>query len=334
MITKTNPNLANLDIIEMPGLIKAFKEIKKTTTDTITPKLAYRLYDTHGLDEDMILTLANAMNLQFDPIAYRNELNEAKKRSKATSGGTIKMPLPLEELEEKIQPTVDHFKYDYKKLGGGEGGYVFPDLNVKIVAIVKNSKLTTEIAPNTPNCILLLDKTNFYSEAGGQQSDTGVIVFKNGEFHVQHTETVHNYILHYGIVKTDSLIRVGDVGLAKIDAERRLNAMRNHTGVHLLNGAVKKLLNRATCQKSSKVTDEWLTFDVGIFGEKLSMADCARVEEWINEIVGENVAVVSREVDSEVLYGIDDVTLIPGEVYPEDRVRLIEISSGNSTVFR
>lgn len=313
----------------MPGLIKAFKDIQKSATDTITPKLAFKLYDTHGLDEEIISTLATAMKLKFSLEGFQKELSDAKRKSKTKSIGGSKHLMQLEEIKNKIQPTVDHFKYDYKK---ENERYVFPDLNVEIVAILKNGTLTQKNDPNTP-CTLILNKTNFYAEAGGQQGDSGVIELKDGVFLVRHTEFLHNYVLHQGIFKSDSILQVGDCGTAKVDEKRRLSAMKNHTGVHLLNAALKKL-NRATCQKSSKVTDDFLSFDVGVFGEKLSVDDCVKVEGFVNEIINGKVEVVTKQVDSGVLYSLDDVTLIPGEVYPESNVRLIEIFNKSGVVSR
>lgn len=310
----------------MPGLIHGFKEIQKQKTDVITPKLAYKLYDTYGLDEEIISTLAMAMNLKFNEASFQNEMNEIKRRSREI---TAKTALQTENFENQISPTMDQFKYAYKKQNGQ---YVFDDLNVEIVGIIKDGKFVDAIEPNI-NCSVILDKTNFYSEAGGQEGDHGVIRVKGGEFWINDVKYLQNYVVHHGFLKSDTSLRIGDVGTAKIEKNRRINLMRNHTGVHLLNAALKKL-DRATCQKSSKVTNGYLSFDVGVFGEKLSVNDCVKVENLINEIIKERVDVKTTEVDSGFLYSADDVTLIPGEVYPETNVRLIEIFSKNNFVSR
>lgn len=322
--------MADLDVIEMPGLIKAIKDIQKTTLDTITSKLAFKLYDTHGLDEEIILALAKAMKLKFNVEDFQKELNEAKKRSKEISIGSAKNSLQIKKIKNRINPTVDSFKYDYKRNENGD--YIFPDLNVEILAIIKNGNLIDQIEPNT-TCTLILNKTNFYGEAGGQQGDFGAIKLNNGDFIVNQTECIHNYVLHHGFFKSNFNLKIGDCGIAKIDTKRRLDTMKNHTAVHLLNAALK-YINRTTCQKSSKVTDEFLVFDVGVFGEKLTLNDCVKVQDIINEIVKKNIQVVTRKVDSEVLYGSDNITLIPGEIYPEFNIRLIEIFSKNDFLSR
>lgn len=313
----------------MPGLVHAFKEIQKTKSDTITPKLAFKLYDTYGLDEDIITTLATAMKLKFDPTSFHNELSDVKKRSKETSAFHTKNAQDIEIIKNTLPPTVDCHKYAYKKLNDR---YIFDHLNVQCVAILKNGKLVQKINPNT-NCDVILNQTNFYAEAGGQQGDIGVIKFKNGDFVVSDVKLLQNYVVHSGILKSELALSVGDVGVAQINENARLNTMRNHTGVHLLNAALKTL-DRATCQKSSKVTDEFLSFDVGVFGNKLSVDDSVVVENLINKIIKETIDVKTSEVDSEFLYGADDVTLIPGEVYPDTNVRLIEIYGKNGFVSR
>lgn len=313
----------------MPGLIHAYKEIQKTKSNTITPKLAFKLYDTYGLDEEIITTLATAMKLKFDPTSFQNEMSDVKRRSKETSAFHTKNALDFEKIKNTLIPTVDCHKYSYKKVNDR---YIFEDLNVQIVGILKNGKLVQNIPPDT-NCDVILNQTNFYAEAGGQQSDSGVIKFKNGVFVVNDVKILQNYVLHNGVFKSELALTVGDVGVAQINEHTRLNTMRNHTGVHLLNAALKTL-DRATCQKSSKVTDEFLNFDVGVFGNKLSVDDTVQVENLINKVIEDAIDVKTSEVDSEFLYGADDVTLIPGEVYPETNVRLIEIFGKNDFVSR
>lgn len=326
-LTKDNPNLSDLD---MPGLIQGFKEIKKLKTGEITPKLAFKLYDTYGLDEEIISTLAVALKLKFNAEDFQNEMKDAKIRSKEMSAGGSKFTNQLEKIKHKVAPTVDHYKYSYKK---EDGRYVFEDLGVEVVAILKNGKIVEQIEPNT-ECSLILDKTNFYGEAGGQEGDRGIVKLQNGIFKVTEVKQLQNYVLHNGIFESNNAaLKVGEKGVAKIDADRRINAMRNHTGVHLLNAALKKL-DRATCQKSSRVTDEFLSFDVGIFGDKLSVADSVKVEKLVNKTIKEKLEVKTTEVDSQLLYGSDDITLIPGEVYPENDVRLIEIFGSDGFVSR
>lgn len=316
----------------MPGLIRGFKEIDNLKTDAITPQLGHKLYDTHGLDEETISTLSEAMGLKFDVQGFRNEMKRVKMRSKEMNKTDDIFSGEFARIKNEIKATEDGFKYNYKRVNGD---YAFDDLEVEVVALLKDERMVNSVEPNV-NCSLILDRTNFYCDAGGQERDSGTIKLKNGEFVVKELKNVQNYILHSGVFQSNeakSLLRIGDRGTAKIDKNRRIDLMRNHTAVHLLNAALKTL-NCATCQKSSHVASEFLSFDVGIFGNKLSVDDTVKIENLVNRIIKEAVEVKTTEVDSELLYSCDDVTLIPGEVYPESKVRLIEIVGKSGFVSR
>lgn len=102
--------------------------------------------------------------------------------------------------------------------------------------------------------------------------------------------------------------------------------MQNHTGVHLLNAVLKKLKS-ATCQKSSKVTDKYLNFDVAIFGDKLSDKDVIQIENNILDVIRKGEPVRISEINSQELLRYDVVTLIPGEIYPETGIRIVEVQN-------
>lgn len=112
--------------------------------------------------------------------------------------------------------------------------------------------------------------------------------------------------------------------MLKVDEAVRLNSMRNHTATHLLNAALKRLKG-VTCQKSSKVNSKYLNLDVGIFTDKLSVDDIRSLEEDINGVIKNGVEVKISEIDSQELLLSDNVTLIPGETYPDTGIRLVEI---------
>lgn len=102
--------------------------------------------------------------------------------------------------------------------------------------------------------------------------------------------------------------------------------MRNHTATHLLNACLKKIKG-VTCQKSSKVTDGNLSFDVALFGDKLGPKEIVAIENEIRRIIEIDRPVLINEVDSQKLLDFDWITLVPGETYPESGIRVVEIQA-------
>lgn len=162
-----------------------------------------------------------------------------------------------------------------------------------------------------------------------QIGDKGLIEFNNGNFCVTSVENLNGYILHKGFFESQNeTLKPQSVGRLKVDYDFRLSCMRNHTSTHLLNASLKKLKG-ATCQKSSKVTDRNLTLDVALFGDKLTIEDIIAIEKEIQAVISFDQQVEINDLNSQKLLNLDYVTLIPGEVYPEVGIRLVEIKTDN-----
>ncbi|XP_072387690.1 alanine--tRNA ligase, mitochondrial isoform X1 [Diabrotica undecimpunctata] len=323
-----NPKLLELDVIETRNFASAYKDIASSLTNEIDAKTAFTLYDTHGLDEENITKLAKALDLRFNIDSFIKELELAKLNSKKNS--VIQNSEIYSYLTEMAIPkTDDLYKYNYSKTK--DCGYVFPEIQTKILKIFKNSQSIDKISEGE-HCSLLLNQTNLYSENGGQISDKGKIIFQNGIFEIESLDNLNGYILHKGKFKSNNSgsnehLKCLSTGRIEIDPSLRLSCMRNHTSAHLLNAALKKV-KVATCQKSSKVTDQFLNFDVAIFGDKLSKEELEQVEKDILAVIKRGDTVNTTNINSQDLLHLPNVTVIPGEIYPENGIRLIEINSG------
>lgn len=142
-------------------------------------------------------------------------------------------------------------------------------------------------------------------------------------------ENVNGYILHKGFYKSEKgPLKVQSSGRLKVDEEFRLNCMRNHTATHILNACLKKVKG-VTCQKSSKVTEKNLCFDVALFGDKLKPHEIMVIEDEIRRIIEIDKPVEINEVDSGKLLNFDEITLIPGETYPDTGIRIVEVKANN-----
>lgn len=185
-------------------------------------------------------------------------------------------------------------------------------------------------------CSLILDRTNLYCQAGGQSTDKGEIKFSdNSFFEIIDTEMISGRILHSGYFKScdNKKLQANVKGVLSVNSKRRLNSMRNHTSTHLLNAKLKQIKG-ATCQKSSKVTETHLTFDVAIFNRKLTVEETEQLETQILELIRKARPVVVSKINSQKLLDFDFITTIPGEVYPNDEIRIIEIEDDGFFVSR
>ncbi|CAG9766243.1 unnamed protein product [Ceutorhynchus assimilis] len=318
---KNLPNIDHLDIT--PSFIKAFRELNALKPLEIDGDLAHRLYDTHGFDSEGIEQLAQVLNIKFSPSTFTEKMEEIKLKSK--SGRQISMNPIVNDLANNLEKTDDFEKYAYNT------NYEFSEIEAKVLQIIEKDNLVNKIKNGT-SCSLLLDKTNLYCEAGGQEADRGKIKFQNSVFNIELVKNINGLIFHKGFFKGDSL-EVGSTGTVSIDRDFRLGNMRNHTSAHLLNAAIKQI-KTATCQKSSKVTHQYVNLDVSVFGPKLNFEDIVKVEEIISKVINDKLEVRVSTTDSQGLYSFDQITLIPGEVYPENEIRVIEIADGSEFVSR
>ncbi|XP_022915233.1 alanine--tRNA ligase, mitochondrial isoform X2 [Onthophagus taurus] len=326
IILESEPNLNELDILEMPGLLGAYKNIRGCNLQEITPEYGYKLYDTFGLDEDSIIKLAIGLQLPIDVDRFKIALETSKQKTNQQNPDSRTNNL-LEKLEKlQATPTDDKFKYRYGKI---DQNYIFHGIEAKILFIIKDGVLTNDISPNQ-DCTLIFDRTTLYCESGGQLSDSGYAIYKDGVFEINELENINGIILHKGKFKGTQNLSVGEFLKLNVDEDKRLKHMRNHTATHLLNSVLKKVKG-ATCQKSSKVSEKCLSFDVGVFGDKISAVDIKNVEKIIGDVIREGVPVKTSEVDSLELLTHDNITMVPGEVYPEAGIRLVEIDGSNIT---
>lgn len=323
-----NLNLDSNDLVEItPSFVLAYKELHSILPNEIDGNMAFKLYDTYGLDADSIQQLSDILHISFNSSSYAKKMNEVKLKSKESR--QIYLNSPFNSLANSdLMKTDDSAKYSYEK---NNSKYTFSNISSKVLRIIENNQFVNR-AKNGASCSLILDKTNFYCEAGGQESDKGQIQFQNAVFQIDSVLNINNYIIHKGYLEGDD-IEVGNEGIMIIDSESRLKFMQNHTSVHLLNAAIKKV-TKGSCQKSSKVTDQYLNLDVAIFGPKLTKGHIEKIECIIQKIIKDKIDVQVNITDSQGLYSYESITLIPGETYPDNNIRIVEITDSSDFVSR
>ena len=234
-IVNEKPELRKLDIVEMPGLVAGYHELrsyvpsagvrledgctkKKKETDVqvsettgvmIPGELAFKLYDTYGLEETVIKELAGVEGFEVDVNGFRHLLNAAKVHTKESFGSDAENE-QLQGIVDQLAQlglnfTDDTLKYSYVK---ENDGYVFSSPECEVKAIIFEGKVVSKILPGT-SCSMVLDRTSFYHKAGGQSSDTGRLVMKDGtQFCVTDVTNVGGYLLHRGYVRNEGNFQI------------------------------------------------------------------------------------------------------------------------------
>ncbi|PYH46703.1 alanine--tRNA ligase [Aspergillus saccharolyticus JOP 1030-1] len=279
----------------------------------------WRLYDTFGFPVDLTRIMAEERGLQIDDSEFeeaRLKAKEASKGQKKAAADTVKLDvhdLGKLELMSGVPKTDDTAKF-------GKG-----NINAQVKAIYQGKSFHSSTAgiAEGEQLGIILDRTNFYAEQGGQENDTGrIIIDGKAELEVADVQLYAGYVLHTGFMKYGSLA-VGDTVICEYDELRRWPIRNNHTGTHILNFALKSVLGEGIEQKGSLVAAEKLRFD---FSHKspITDEDLARIEEISTEYIRQNCAVYSQEVPLATARQISGVRAVFGETYP-DPVRVVSV---------
>lgn len=261
------------------------EETLKTGQKTLPGDKLFKLYDTYGFPLDLSRDLAAEKNLAVDEEGFQRELARQRERARQAWKGA--------ELQRE--------KTIYEPLKGLKNEFVGYDLSTvpeaRVLAIVKEARLVDELKEGEQGEIVL-DKTPFYAEAGGQIGDTGYL--KNAYFSGQVKNAFYPLpeIIAHEVEVLAGKVKVGDTVEAVINEAQRKNISRNHTATHLLHAALRQTLGDHVKQAGSLVSAERLRFDFTHFAP-LSQAQLKHIEELINKKIRENIPVVVKETTLE-----------------------------------
>ncbi|KAI1375442.1 tRNA synthetases class II (A)-domain-containing protein [Hypoxylon crocopeplum] len=279
----------------------------------------WRLYDTFGFPEDLTKLMAEERGLETDEneIAIaREKAREASKAVKEAVQTYAKLNVhQIAELKDQLQIPVPN---DEPKFFKG-------DITGKVQLIYTGTefvKSTKDLPPNAPFG-LLLDRTNFYAEQGGQVADTGRIVIDDvAEFEVHDVQQFGGYIIHNGFLKYGEL-KAGDEVICEYEELRRQPIRNNHTGTHILNHSLREVLGDEVNQKGSLVDQDKLRFD---FSHKaaVTLPELKKIEHMSNEYIRQNCKIYSKDVELDFAKKINGVRAVFGETYPNP-VRVVSV---------
>ena len=298
----------------------------KDGTTKLAGETVWRLYDTFGFPIDLTKLMAEERGLEIDEAEVEVARQKAKEASKVVKESVQEFPKldvhRIAELEQQLK--VERTDDDAKFIKGDSKGKVLQIFDGKDFL-----KSTKDVPSNTA-LSLLLDKTNFYAESGGQIADTGRIVIDDVvEFKVLDVQNYGGYILHSGYIDY-GVLSTGDEVICEYEELRRAPIRNNHTGTHVLNHSLREVLGDEVNQKGSLVDNEKLRFDfshkTGVKIEELKI-----IEDKSNEYIRAASKIYSKDVELDLAREIEGVRAVFGETYPNP-VRVVSIGKDIDTM--
>ncbi len=305
--------------------------IENTSKDgVISGEDSFDLYATYGLPLEITRDVAREKGLGVDEVGFETAM-EAHRIASSTD----------EHGADLTDENIDLYRSLLEKLKStgaiGEEGveynpYEAFSLNAAVQAIIRQGQEIEEAQPGD-RLALILDKTPFYVEAGGQVSDTGTIRYASGNtWKVQVEDTrqpVDGLIVHIGEV-IEGTPQVGDEAEVVLNSDRRLDIMRNHTATHLLHEALRRTLGEHVRQAGSLVAPDRLRFDF-THPKAMSDAELKRVEQWVNqEILANHDLLIKYKPREEAIE--EGAMALFGETYG-NIVRTIQIGADQRISF-
>ncbi|MEX2305399.1 MAG: alanine--tRNA ligase-related protein, partial [Waddliaceae bacterium] len=287
------------------NLLSQIVEKAKSQGNQIKGEEAFKLKDTYGLPFEEILLLAKDADLTVDEKKYQVLDEEARERSR--------------QAHQKVSQVAEESLFaDFTTTFIG---YTDAEAKARIIGLVVDGKPVSEISDGAMG-IVILDRTPFYAEMGGQVGDTGVIQGENGFLEVNDCQAPYQGVTaHFG--KVEGGLKINDSVFAKVDTKRRQEIENNHTATHLLHWALQKVLGPHANQAGSVVEPTRLRFDFN-HHKSLTSSEIKEIESLVNAKIRENLPVKWYEVDYEKVQKDQEIKQFFGEKYGK-KVRVIDI---------
>jgi alanyl-tRNA synthetase len=321
-LVSSQSRIAELITLEEESFIRTLKRggnilntviehAQKSAHKQISGEEAFKLKDTYGLPLEEILLIAKDTGLQVNLDAYQLLEEQAKERSRSAKA------VHVQEVEESL------FKNYLEKHGACEFiGYDQTSGEGTILALVVDGKFVDTMQEGQEGMVIL-GRTPFYAEKGGQVGDTGVLTHSKAHFTVTDCKNPYSgVIVHLGRLEKGVFI-VGEHLSARVDPKRRQQISNNHTATHLLHWALQKILGSHIRQAGSLVDESRLRFDFS-HHKGLTKEEIRQIEMAVNEKIREEKAVKSYELSYDEAQKHPAIKQFFGEKYGA-KVRVVDI---------
>lgn len=289
--------------------MRIFDDVAARVADGVIPGVdAFRLYDTYGFPVDLTADIARERGLTVDMAGFDAAMERQRETARAAGKFTSNTGLPA-DLVAQLSPTA-FLGYDQLDAGG-----------LQVVALLKDGRPVRSVQAGD-EAVVILDRTPFYAESGGQVGDTGVLAEQGVQFDVADTlKFAGQFHGHAGRVVQGAL-KVGDHVVASVDAGRRASTILNHSATHLLHAALREVLGTHVQQKGSLVAPDRLRFDFSHF-QPMTAAELSEIERRVNAQIRANNAAEVHNMGMQEALDFGAMALF-GEKYGE-HVRVLKM---------
>ncbi|MGI9516526.1 MAG: alanine--tRNA ligase-related protein, partial [Pirellulaceae bacterium] len=285
-----------------------FGRMKTDNVDVVDGRQAFNLYQEQGIPAELFESIARDRGLGLDWEGYEHAREKHARDSGGGMEGVMGDSGPIDDIKREVKST--EFL-----------GYACTSDNGAVVGLVADDQQVHLISAANDNTLVVLDRTPFYAESGGQVADTGIIVGPSGKFAVTDVKKSGDVFVHYGRVLEGTLAH-GEQVAVDVDSVRRDGIQRAHSATHILHYALQKFLGEHAQQRGSKVEDDHLRFDFSN-QEAVPRETLLKIEDESSRRVDEGT-----EVRAEILPLAEarqqGAMMLFGEKYP-DPVRMVSI---------
>lgn len=315
-------NIKEDDTVDFSNFLLAYRDVEKRkesnkNLQSLPVEFVYdKLCITYGLTNELIEKLAVEKGLKID--WNRLEVYKKKKKQEAKSHHQLsESPLIEKVISSNVSPTIYHHMYDYV-FDNTSRTFVVKPLKAKVVIIERSEK--------DDSYHIVMDKTNFYHTAGGQDSDTGQMITDDGIFDVENVSIHKGFVVHSGRFLSGSKpFQSNDEVNLVVDRSRRTYLSQHHTAMHLLQAAMKKVTKRIVFQESSHVSASNLKCRFGAIGKRIPLEQLENIEKLVCQVIQSKIPISTQNVAAHELYSFSNLTTLPGATYPDNEIRVLKI---------
>ncbi|MFW3897318.1 alanine--tRNA ligase [Pseudomonas bharatica] len=271
--------------------------------NVIPGEVVFKLYDTYGFPMDLTADIARERELSIDEEGFEREMEAQRERARSASAFGL-------DYNSLVKVDVDTEFLGYSATEG----------SAKIVALYKDGESVEQLGEGEEG-VVILDRTPFYAESGGQIGDTGYLQAGAARFDVRDTTKTGGAFLHHGVIASGKLV-VGAQVEARVDADVQKATALNHSATHLLHAALRQVLGEHVQQKGSLVNSQRLRFDFS-HPEAVKPEQIKALEEIVNREIRKNSEVQTEETDIDTAKQKGAMALF-GEKYG-DSVRVLSM---------
>ena len=288
--------------------MKLLEGVLDDLDDSVIPgEVAFKLYDTFGFPLDLTRDIARERHLSVDERGFEAAMQDQRARARAAGKFSARDGVSADAVAGL--PATEFLGYEQSDCD-----------SARVSAILVDGDKRDSLSQGESG-LVILDRTPFYAESGGQVGDTGLLEAAGVRFRVDDTRKLAGvYHVHDGTLESGTL-KVGDTVGAQIDKQRRADVVRHHSATHLLHAALREILGEHVQQKGSLVAPDRLRFDFSHF-EPVGAEQLAEIETRVNQQIQANVAASAEEMDYDQAMDAGALAFF-GDKYG-DRVRVLQ----------